>query len=248
MTEQEWRESESPELMRAYLEEARRGTERQFRLFAVACCRRAERWFFDSCQSRAVNVLERYADGSATVDELREPEDAANEIDELHPAMSEANEANPDGLDAAYNAARSVAQAVSNDPPGMDVPTYYHCLHDVIMHVVDAAGDGAVALDAVKGRSRPAQAEERKALAALLRDIFGNPFRPVALDPVWLTADVPALARGIYDERAFDRMPILADALQDAGCNDAEILSHCADARNPHTRGCWVLDLVLGRA
>ncbi|MBY0459710.1 MAG: hypothetical protein K2V38_20515 [Gemmataceae bacterium] len=81
-----------------------------------------------------------------------------------------------------------------------------------------------------------------------MRDIFGNPFRPVALDPAWLTSDVLALARGIYDERAFDRMPILADALQDAGCNHDDILAHCRDANQVHVRGCWVIDLVLGKS
>jgi hypothetical protein len=80
-----------------------------------------------------------------------------------------------------------------------------------------------------------------------LRDIFGNPFRPISLDPAWLTTDVLALARGIYDERAFDRMPILADALQDAGCDNANVLNHCR-GDGPHVRGCWVVDLVLGKA
>ena len=80
----------------------------------------------------------------------------------------------------------------------------------------------------------------------LLREIFGNPFRPVAREPSWLTTDVLAIARGIYDERAFDRMPILADALQDAGCDNEDVLNHCRDAKQLHVRGCWVLDLVLG--
>jgi hypothetical protein len=81
----------------------------------------------------------------------------------------------------------------------------------------------------------------------LIRDIFGNPFRPVALDPAWLTSDVVALARGVYAERAFDRMPILADALQDAGCDCEEVLNHCRDATAAHVRGCWALDLVSGK-
>ena len=80
----------------------------------------------------------------------------------------------------------------------------------------------------------------------LLRDIFGNPFRPVAVDPEWLTSTVVALARGVYDDRAFDRLPILADALQDAGCEDADILAHCR-GDGPHVRGCWVVDLMLGK-
>jgi hypothetical protein len=81
----------------------------------------------------------------------------------------------------------------------------------------------------------------------LLGDIFGNPFRPASLDPVWLTSDVLALARGSYNERAFDRMPILADALQDAGCTNEDVLAHCRDAALTHVRGCWVVDLLLGK-
>ncbi len=77
-------------------------------------------------------------------------------------------------------------------------------------------------------------------------DIFGNPFRPIAVDPCWLTSTAVALAQGIYTDRAFDRLPILADALQDAGCEDADILSHCR-GDGPHVRGCWVVDLVLGK-
>ncbi len=89
-------------------------------------------------------------------------------------------------------------------------------------------------------------AEAETTQAAILRDIFGNPFRTAPLDPVWLTSTVVALAEGIYADRAFDRMPILADALQDAGCDNDDILNHC---RQPgeHVRGCWVVDLVLGK-
>ena len=79
----------------------------------------------------------------------------------------------------------------------------------------------------------------------LLRDIIGNPFRPVALDLSWLTSDVLALAHGIYEDRAFGGMPILADALQDAGCANKEVLNHCRDANQAHVRGCWVIDLLL---
>ena len=86
---------------------------------------------------------------------------------------------------------------------------------------------------------------EERAQTALLRDIFGNPFRPVAFDPRWRTADAVGLARGIYDERAFDRLPLLADALMDAGCATSRS-SHCR-GDGPHVRGCWVVDLVLGK-
>jgi hypothetical protein len=84
------------------------------------------------------------------------------------------------------------------------------------------------------------------ARTALLRDILGNPFRHVVFDPVWRTESVSALATGIYADRAFDRMPILADALEEAGCDDADILNHCRGP-GPHVKGCWVVDLVLGK-
>ena len=78
----------------------------------------------------------------------------------------------------------------------------------------------------------------------LLRDIFGNPFRIPEVDPRWRTSDALGLARAIYDDRAFDRMPILADALMDAGCEQEAIVGHCrGDGR--HVRGCWVVDLIL---
>jgi hypothetical protein len=77
--------------------------------------------------------------------------------------------------------------------------------------------------------------------------VFGNPFHPITVGATWLTSTVVALATGIYDERAFDRMPILADALQDAGCDNADILNHCRGP-GPHVRGCWVVDLLLGKS
>jgi len=82
-----------------------------------------------------------------------------------------------------------------------------------------------------------------------LRCLFGNPFRPAALDPAWLTwhdATIPKIAQAIYAERAFDRLPILADALEEAGCDSADILSHLRGP-GPHVRGCWVVDLLLGK-
>jgi hypothetical protein len=82
--------------------------------------------------------------------------------------------------------------------------------------------------------------------AIRIRDIFGNPFRPVSINPDWLTSSVLALAEGIYADRAFDRMPVLADALQDAGCENADILNHCR-GDGPHVRGCWIVDLLTGR-
>ena len=89
---------------------------------------------------------------------------------------------------------------------------------------------------------------ELKCQSDLLRDIFGNPFRASTSPPAaWLNMNVIGLAQAVYDERAFDRMPILADALEDAGCTNGEFLNHCRSDRD-HVRGCWVVDLLLGKA
>ncbi len=83
----------------------------------------------------------------------------------------------------------------------------------------------------------------------LLRDVFGNPFRPATVSAAWLAwngGTVPRLAQGIYDERAFERMPVLADALEEAGCTDADVLEHCR-RQEVHVRGCWLLDALLGK-
>jgi hypothetical protein len=87
----------------------------------------------------------------------------------------------------------------------------------------------------------------------LLREIVGNPFRPIMLDPVWRTSTVAALAQAAYDERALpagtlapDRLAVLADALEEAGCTTADLLDHLRGP-GPHVRGCWVIDLLMGR-
>jgi len=86
-----------------------------------------------------------------------------------------------------------------------------------------------------------------KRLAWALRELFGNPFRPVTFAPDWRTDTAVTLARQMYESRDFSLMPILADALQDADCDNDDILSHCRDTKATHVRGCWVVDLVLGK-
>jgi hypothetical protein len=88
---------------------------------------------------------------------------------------------------------------------------------------------------------------DKEQYVPIARDIFGNPFRPVKIDNRWLTSTVIDLASAIYAERAFDRMGVLCDALMDAGCNSDEIIAHCR-ASGPHVRGCWVIDLLLGKS
>jgi hypothetical protein len=96
----------------------------------------------------------------------------------------------------------------------------------------------------------PAVAAELQAQMHLLRCILGNPFHPIACNPSWLSwhdGMIPKLAQAIYDERAFDRMAILADALEEAGCTDQNILGHCRSA-GEHAKGCWVIDVLLGKS
>jgi hypothetical protein len=82
--------------------------------------------------------------------------------------------------------------------------------------------------------------------AAIFRDIVGNPFAPVSFDRSWRTEDTLGLALGIYEDRAFGRLPLLADALMDAGCDDERVLRHC-HSTGAHARGCWAVDLILGK-
>src|SRR5262249_31505167 len=88
---------------------------------------------------------------------------------------------------------------------------------------------------------------EKQQQATLLREVVQYSLGPVVLNCTWLTSTVVSLAGGIYDEKAFDRMPILADALQDAGCDNSDILNRCR-GDGLHVRGCWVVDLVLGKS
>jgi hypothetical protein len=90
------------------------------------------------------------------------------------------------------------------------------------------------------------RANTRQHFADAYRELFANPFLPLAWKPEWFTSTVCDLAAHIYDARDFAAMPILADALQDAGCDDEQVLSHCR-ANKPHARGCWVVDAILGK-
>ncbi len=114
-----------------------------------------------------------------------------------------------------------------------------------------AAWEAAKAL--VRGRGIPWERADydrmtiQRELADLVRCIFGNPFRPVAADPAWRTSTVVGLAAAVYADRAFDRLLILADALEDAGCDHPDVLAHCR-THPEHARGCWVVDLILGKS
>jgi hypothetical protein len=113
----------------------------------------------------------------------------------------------------------------------------------------DAARNAAWFASLIARQSRYA-ADENGAQCRLLRCLFGNPYRPVTCDPAWRTWDdgcVPKIARAVYAGRRFEDLPVLGDALLDAGCDEETVLEHC---RRPgeHARGCWLLDLLLAKA
>jgi len=190
---------------------------RKQRLFAVACCNRVRHLLVDERSRNAVALAERFANGAATEQELEAASQVAWEFT-LHTVHD--NEAFFDLDDEQLNAA--------------DVPAWTADLRVEPVRVAVAA-------------QRALGADEGKAQADLLRCVFGNPFRPVSVEPFWRTLTVISLAEGIYAERDFGRMPILGDALQDAGCEDADILNHLRGP-GPHVRGCWLIDMLTGRA
>ena len=202
-------------------------TRRKTRLFADACCRHIARFLAAERSRNAIEVSDLYADGLASEAQLTT-------------ALSEADAAGPDvGVrHAVGRAGLSAAGAVIFLSPDLFVTDV---LIGVIHTMVLSAG-GTPPAEA----AREAYRAELEAHAALLRDIFGNSIRPATVDPAWLTGTVVALARQMYESRDFSAMPILADALQDSGCDNADILSHCRGS-GPHVRGCWVIDLLVGK-
>ncbi|HJT75729.1 MAG TPA: hypothetical protein VJ739_00860 [Gemmataceae bacterium] len=265
MTEAEWLSSNDPDTLLRYLhgrraagavrwlvwlgfgkapvEEAgrERASERKRRLFACACCRRIERLFLDERSLAAVEAAERYADGLLGEWARQEAEEAARAALAQVQASSGIG-TDPTGLllsgsmrgtRPAQLAAFAAAEAVGTTP-----------CEAAAGAAVAAATQAAIELGDAKWAAAALGAVPR---AALLREIFGNPFRPPAADPAWLSwndGTVRRLAEAIYAERRFADLPILADALEEAGCADAALLDHLRGP-GPHVLGCWALDALL---
>jgi hypothetical protein len=132
-------------------------------------------------------------------------------------------------------------------PPGLDIGILLDGgTMEVLRPLLEC--DPARTLDELVAFGLDAYGPENNRLhARLIRCVAGNPFRPAVLHPACRTYPVVRAARAVHESRAFHRLPELADLLEAAGCHDADILGHCRDA-GPHTRGCWVVDLVLGRS
>jgi hypothetical protein len=218
MTEAEWLACADPRKMLDEL--PGRVSSRKLRLLVCACCRRVWDLLADPRSQQAVELAERYADGLVGRDALVAGQRAA------HAAYQRARkQRGPESFrhfGAAHLALQATALKVRFDPRDNEF---------------------------LRGARERKEKTERKARGDLIRDLFGNLFRPAALDPTWLSwrsGTVPKLAQAIYDDRAFERLPILADALEDAGCDNADLLAHCREP-GPHVRGCWIVDLLLGK-
>jgi hypothetical protein len=195
-------------------------SERKRRLFACACCRRI--WdLLDDELRQGVEAAEQLADG-----QLREQDQARiqKQVEQLT------------GTGRVQNFhALAVQWAIDCHP------------HYPLCSSAYSSEARAFALTGAfwaSGYKEVVEAEQQHQVR-FLRDIIGNPFRSVAIDPLWRTSTVVALAQGIYEERTFDCLPILGDALEDAGCDEA-ILNHLRQPGS-HVRGCWVLDMILGQ-
>jgi hypothetical protein len=243
MTEAEWLACADPTRLMQW--ERITAAERKVRLFAVACCRRIPALNSHATLAAVITTAERFADRLATEEELRDANLRA------------------DGI--ADSAGKTADDCESTEGVSEDTVRWQaiHCagwaaywaslpgeLGTEIDRLPGAAAD-AVGL-ALAGshydfdRVEKGATEERAVQADLFRDIFGNPFRPVDFSTSWRPDTAVSLARQMYDSRDFSAMPILADALQDAGCDSDNLLSHCR-SEGRHVRGCWPVDLVLAK-
>lgn len=233
MTEEGWLSCTNPASMLVYLLD--KTGPRKLRLFVCACARQLWDVYHDERSRRGIEASERFADGEAGEAERRAAWVAALEAQ----------------ADASWDATREAIAAAWAAHADVTVGAI-HVIEDVArVHARRAAREAAA-----KGQWRAVrQARDTAALVVrarqcdLLRDLFGNPWRPVPVAPAWLAwsgGTVPRMARAIYDGRRFDDLPYLADALEEAGCDDGALLAHCRQ-RGEHARGCHVVDLLLGK-
>ncbi|MDB5306926.1 MAG: hypothetical protein JWO38_1128 [Gemmataceae bacterium] len=238
-------------------------SERKVRLFAAAACRRVAHRMDDPRTLHALQASEQFADGGATADELAAAYEATGSVSgsvfpPTMPAISWAVAAaarwlcHPD----VFKVGRAAEEVPSVDgyeaviTAGLLDPATPPDIHAISRHagnrngVVTPSDWGLIWQHEVFRRG---EAAGRRVQADLLRAVVGNPFRPVSFGPSWQTSTAVALARQMYESRDFSPMPILADALQDAGCDNPDILDHCRGP-GPHVRGCRVVDLVLGKS
>jgi hypothetical protein len=230
MTEAEWLACDDPVLM---LQQLRgKASDRRLRLFAVACCRRIREDGAEKSMHPAVVTSERFADGRVSARALKAARLRVGGVGAYSATASATSAVWAVTERAAADAARTTASHAA-DYRG-------HFAMEAGGHYWPAGQNVFIA----------ARETEARAQTALLRDLLGNSLRPApVIDPAWLSwtgGTVRKLAQAIYDGRAFDRLPVLADALEEAACADEQILAHCRSG-GEHVRGCWVIDLLLGK-
>lgn len=224
MSEEEWLVCEDPEPMLWHLYQ--RASERKLRLSDCACGWQLEPWFPIRELGVALRRSECFADQKIT----------KSTLNKWHRKVAEVCSSSQDPK--AWMASKIVRTAcLPHDLPHLRCGMSWAELH----YPEEVFGSR-------KGYFSDEWLLKMKHTAVCaIRDIFGNPFRPVIFNPTWRTHTVSTLAYAIYDEKEFGRLPILADALQDAGCDNERILSHCR-REGFHVRGCWVVDLALNKS
>ncbi|HEY1191931.1 MAG TPA: hypothetical protein VGE74_30150, partial [Gemmata sp.] len=236
MTETEWGACADPGPMQRFLRDARGAARRKqgrrrLRLFACACARGVWHLLRQPGSRQGLYSAELYADGQTTTRELATAgRQAKAAVAAEYPNFEARSRVHGEAAQAARHAA---------------APRYDDGNHPSVAHAAIAASR-AWALERGESFDGEHQRQRQAVHAGWLRDIFGNPFRPITLSPAWRTDTARALARQMYESRDFSALPILADALQDAGCDAAEVLGHCREP-GEHARGCWAVDLVLGQ-
>ena len=229
MTEQQWLEVPHPKGLLNFLRTVGLLPERKLRLFAAGVSHRVWALLTDDLFRRAIEEAERLAGESADAAQWRA---ILGEVDDDY-----------GGIDSVLE----VVYVLTKPPSAFD----YRKAANISSQVAYYRGRAAFPDEDFDLGASSVRESEAETHAALVRCVFGNPFRPTPLDPAWLTPDVLALARAAYDERLLPsgeldpvRLAVLSDALEEAGCAEA-ILDHLRSP-TPHTRGCWPLDLCLG--
>jgi hypothetical protein len=242
MTEQEWLECTEPKPMLEFL--WGKVPERKATLFAAACCRHIWHLLTDERLRRLVEVSEQVADDLAPWEDLYYSGEWAYDL--IQQAITTRPRAFWSGDQFAHiKAASNLTDCHQRgEEPDCWGPAFVS--QAAVLAVAYATDNPATPWLQREEDYYAHMAAESQAQALLLRDIFGNPFRPVRFDPAWATPAVLSVARAIYEERRFVDLPVLADALEEAGCTNADILDHCRSG-GEHVLGCWAVDLVLAR-